>query len=77
MKSTTPVIGPDEPIILPKVAPGKVDFEADLALVIGKAARHAPESHALEYVPGYNLRPRRQCAGLPVQRRPVGSRKIH
>lgn len=53
MKSTTTVIGPDEPIILPKVAPGNVDFEAELALVIGKAAGHVPESHALEYVLGY------------------------
>ncbi len=53
MKSTTSVIGPDEPIILPKSAPDNVDFEAELALVIGKAARHVPESHALEYVLGY------------------------
>lgn len=53
MKSTTTVIGPDVPIILPKVAPTNVDFEAELALVIGKAARHVPENQALDFVLGY------------------------
>jgi 2-keto-4-pentenoate hydratase/2-oxohepta-3-ene-1,7-dioic acid hydratase in catechol pathway len=53
MKSTTTVIGPDEPIIIPKIAPAEVDFEAELALVIGKTARHVPESRAMDYVLGY------------------------
>jgi 2-keto-4-pentenoate hydratase/2-oxohepta-3-ene-1,7-dioic acid hydratase in catechol pathway len=53
MKSTTSVIGPDEPIIIPKIAPAEVDFEAELALVIGKTARHVPESRAMDYVLGY------------------------
>ena len=53
MKSTTTVIGPDEPVIIPKIAPAEVDYEAELALVIGKTVRHVPESRALDYVLGY------------------------
>ncbi len=53
MKTTNTVIGPDEPIIIPKIAPTEIDYEAELALVIGKTARHVPESRALEYVLGY------------------------
>jgi len=53
MKSTATVIGPDEPIMIPKVAPTEVDYEAELAIVIGKTARHVPESEALKYVLGY------------------------
>lgn len=53
MKTTTAVIGPDEPVVIPKVAPAEVDYEAELALVIGKTARNVPESEALKYVLGY------------------------
>jgi 2-keto-4-pentenoate hydratase/2-oxohepta-3-ene-1,7-dioic acid hydratase in catechol pathway len=53
MKTTTSVIGPNDPIIIPKIAPTEVDYEAELALVIGKTARHVPENRALEYVLGY------------------------
>lgn len=53
MKATTALVGPDEPVVIPKAAPAEVDFEAELALVIGKTARHVPEGRALEYVLGY------------------------
>ena len=53
MKTTTSVIGPDAPVLIPKIAPTEVDYEAELALVIGKTARHVPENRALEYVLGY------------------------
>ncbi|MBM4090887.1 MAG: fumarylacetoacetate hydrolase family protein [Planctomycetes bacterium] len=53
MKSTTAVIGPEQPVVIPKIAPAEVDYEAELALVIGKSARHVPESEALKYVLGY------------------------
>jgi 2-keto-4-pentenoate hydratase/2-oxohepta-3-ene-1,7-dioic acid hydratase in catechol pathway len=53
MKTTTSVIGPDEPVLIPKVAPTEVDYEAELALVIGKTARHVSERDALKYVLGY------------------------
>jgi len=53
MKSTTAVIGPDEPVVIPKIAPSEVDFEAELAVVIGATARHVSERRALDCVLGY------------------------
>nr|VFK17822.1 MAG: 2-keto-4-pentenoate hydratase/2-oxohepta-3-ene-1,7-dioic acid hydratase (catechol pathway) [Candidatus Kentron sp. LPFa]VFK34542.1 MAG: 2-keto-4-pentenoate hydratase/2-oxohepta-3-ene-1,7-dioic acid hydratase (catechol pathway) [Candidatus Kentron sp. LPFa] len=55
MKPTTAVIGPGDPIPLPKCcARGpEVDFEGELAVVIGKAARDVKESDALQHVFGY------------------------
>lgn len=53
MKSTTSVIGPDEPVVIPRIAPSEVDYEAELALVIGTTARHVPERRALDHVLGY------------------------
>jgi 2-keto-4-pentenoate hydratase/2-oxohepta-3-ene-1,7-dioic acid hydratase in catechol pathway len=46
------VIGPDEPIVLPKVA-HKVDYEAELVVVIGKTAKHVSAADAMQYVAGY------------------------
>lgn len=53
LKATTSIIGPDDPIVLPCSAPDEVDFEAELAVVIGRAAKSVPESAAMEYVLGY------------------------
>lgn len=44
--------GPYDPIELPRVST-QVDYEAELAVVIGKGGRHIPEERALEYVAGY------------------------
>ena len=44
--------GPYDPIVLPRVS-RRVDYEAELAVVMGKPGRHIPEEHALEYVAGY------------------------
>lgn len=53
IKATTSVCGPDDPIILPAVAPDEVDYECELAIVIGKRARNVSEEQALDYVWGY------------------------
>ena len=53
IKLTTTVIGPGEPIILPDEAPSEVDYEAELAMVIGKPCRNVSEADALSYVLGY------------------------
>jgi 2-keto-4-pentenoate hydratase/2-oxohepta-3-ene-1,7-dioic acid hydratase in catechol pathway len=53
MKATTALTGPGAAIVLPQSAPHEVDFEAELALVIGKAARHVPPQAALDHVLGY------------------------
>ena len=47
------LIGPGDPISLPKVAQ-KVDYEAELVIVIGKRGRHIPnDKTAFEHVGGY------------------------
>jgi 2-keto-4-pentenoate hydratase/2-oxohepta-3-ene-1,7-dioic acid hydratase in catechol pathway len=53
MKATSAVVPPGDPIVIPRVAPDEVDYEAELAVVIGKAARNVPEGEALKYVLGY------------------------
>jgi 2-keto-4-pentenoate hydratase/2-oxohepta-3-ene-1,7-dioic acid hydratase in catechol pathway len=52
MKHPSAVIGPGEPIVYPKQAQ-KVDYEGELAVVIGRHARRVSEAQALEYVLGY------------------------
>jgi 2-keto-4-pentenoate hydratase/2-oxohepta-3-ene-1,7-dioic acid hydratase in catechol pathway len=52
MKPSTSVIGPDEDIVYPRMS-RRVDYEAELAVVIGKTARHVPEDRAFDYVLGY------------------------
>jgi 2-keto-4-pentenoate hydratase/2-oxohepta-3-ene-1,7-dioic acid hydratase in catechol pathway len=51
-KYVTSVIGPGQPIRLPK-ASAQVDYEAELAVVIGRRAKHVPVERAFEYVLGY------------------------
>jgi len=53
LKATTAVTGPGAPIILPAEAPDEVDYEAELAIVVGKTARRVGEDEALDYVLGY------------------------
>ncbi len=50
-KFTTALIGPEEPIVLPPVSQ-KVDYEAELVLVIGKGGRMIPKEHAREHLAG-------------------------
>ena len=55
MKPTTALNHPDNEIVLPACCRDvpEVDFEAELAVVIGKAARNVSEEDALDYVLGY------------------------
>jgi 2-keto-4-pentenoate hydratase/2-oxohepta-3-ene-1,7-dioic acid hydratase in catechol pathway len=46
------VIGPGETIRIPPIT-DQADYEAELAVIIGRAARNVPESEALDYVFGY------------------------
>jgi 2-keto-4-pentenoate hydratase/2-oxohepta-3-ene-1,7-dioic acid hydratase in catechol pathway len=47
------IIGPGEAITWEPALTQQVDYEAELAVVIGKAARNVAKEHALEYVFGY------------------------
>ena len=52
LKPPTAIIGPDDEIILPRLS-RRVDYEGELAVVIGKEAKDVPESKAADYVLGY------------------------
>ncbi len=47
------LIGHREPVVLPRAAADKVDYEAEFAVVIGRRARRVPEDEALACVAGY------------------------
>jgi len=53
-KHTSALAGPNDPVV---VAPGsgKLDWEVELAIVIGRPAWHVSEAEALQYVAGYCL----------------------
>ena len=57
MKNPAALNHPGDPIILPPscLDPLQVDFEVELAVVIGKAAKNVPAAEALEYVCGYTI----------------------
>jgi 2-keto-4-pentenoate hydratase/2-oxohepta-3-ene-1,7-dioic acid hydratase in catechol pathway len=53
-KSTTALVGPNHPVIIPKGSI-KTDWEVELAVVIGKKASYVNEEDAMEYIAGYCL----------------------
>jgi len=52
IKPSTSVIGPGEAIIYPKMSK-RVDYEAELAVVIGKLAKKVSEEIGADYILGY------------------------
>lgn len=46
------LIGADDPIVLPRVSTS-LDYEAELAVVIGKSGRHIDETDAMAHVAGF------------------------
>lgn len=48
------LIGPTDDILLPKESP-KPDWEAELAIVIGREARRVPRDRALDVIAGYTV----------------------
>ncbi|MCP4375918.1 MAG: fumarylacetoacetate hydrolase family protein [bacterium] len=53
IKTLNALADPGEPILLPKMAPGEVDYEAELAIVIGKEAKHVSPEDSDDYILGY------------------------
>jgi 2-keto-4-pentenoate hydratase/2-oxohepta-3-ene-1,7-dioic acid hydratase in catechol pathway len=51
-KFSTAVIAPGEPVVLPSTSQ-QVDYEAELAVVIGRRAKHVKADRAYDYVLGY------------------------
>ena len=52
MKPRTAIIGPDQPIVRPKLVE-QLDYEAELAIVIGEKGKNIPVSEAKKYIFGY------------------------
>jgi 2,4-didehydro-3-deoxy-L-rhamnonate hydrolase len=53
-KATTSLVGPNDDLVRPKNST-KVDWEVELAVVIGKKAQYVSKENALQYVAGYAL----------------------
>jgi 2-keto-4-pentenoate hydratase/2-oxohepta-3-ene-1,7-dioic acid hydratase in catechol pathway len=53
-KSTTSLVGPNDSLVIPRNGT-KVDWEVELAVVIGKKALYVPKESALGFVAGYVL----------------------
>lgn len=48
------IIGPEEPIVIPPMS-RQVDYEAELAVVMGRRARHVSVENAIDYIAGYTI----------------------
>jgi 2-keto-4-pentenoate hydratase/2-oxohepta-3-ene-1,7-dioic acid hydratase in catechol pathway len=53
-KQRTAIAGPDDPIVLPSVS-DMVDYEGELAMVIGRRCQHVPAARAFEAVAGFTI----------------------
>jgi 2,4-didehydro-3-deoxy-L-rhamnonate hydrolase len=53
-KATTSLVGPNDPVVIPQDA-HKVDWEVELAVVIGVRASYVSQDRASEFVAGYVL----------------------
>jgi 2-keto-4-pentenoate hydratase/2-oxohepta-3-ene-1,7-dioic acid hydratase in catechol pathway len=51
-KFSSAVVAPGEPVVLPSTS-RQVDYEAELAVVIGRRAKHVSANRAYDYVLGY------------------------
>ncbi|MEP2671543.1 MAG: fumarylacetoacetate hydrolase family protein [Cyclobacteriaceae bacterium] len=54
MKATTSLMGPNDAVEIPKNSE-KTDWEVELAIVIGKKAKHVNVANALDHVAGYTI----------------------
>ena len=52
---TTTLTNPGQPILIPKVSPQHVDWELELAVIIGRKCKGVSEADALKYVAGYTV----------------------
>ena len=53
-KATTSLSGPNDDVVIPRNA-SKLDWEVELAVIIGKKATYVPKARAMEFVAGYAL----------------------
>jgi 2-keto-4-pentenoate hydratase/2-oxohepta-3-ene-1,7-dioic acid hydratase in catechol pathway len=51
----TTLTNPGDPIIIPRVSPDQIDWEAELGVVIGRRCRHVDEDEAMGSIAGYTI----------------------
>jgi 2-keto-4-pentenoate hydratase/2-oxohepta-3-ene-1,7-dioic acid hydratase in catechol pathway len=49
------IVGPDEPVIYPEHLTDELDYELELAVVIGKSGKHFGPEEAVDYIGGYTI----------------------
>ncbi|MFT6061797.1 MAG: 2-keto-4-pentenoate hydratase/2-oxohepta-3-ene-1,7-dioic acid hydratase in catechol pathway [Paracoccaceae bacterium] len=54
MKANSAIVGPNDDVVMPRGSES-TDWEVELGVVIGKAAKYVTEADALDYVAGYCL----------------------
>jgi len=53
IKATNSLTGHEDPIVLPAAGPDEIDYEAELAVIIGKEAKNVAPGDVYDYVLGY------------------------
>lgn len=51
----TTLTNPGAPVRIPEVSPDHIDWEVELAVIVGRSCQGVPASEALEYVAGYTV----------------------
>ncbi len=54
-RANNALVAHDEPVIIPRDATGKVQYEGELVVVIGRQAKHLTQDNALSCVLGYTI----------------------
>jgi 2-keto-4-pentenoate hydratase/2-oxohepta-3-ene-1,7-dioic acid hydratase in catechol pathway len=68
LKSSSSVSGPSDPIVRPELLSREVHHEGELAVIIGKTARHLTREEALDAVFGYSCLLDMTVRGMDVER---------
>ena len=64
-KQRTCVVGPGAPVVVPRVS-YMVDYEGELAMVVGRRCRYVPVDRALDVIAGYTVMNDVSVQGLAV-----------
>jgi acylpyruvate hydrolase len=54
LKTVNTLSGHNQPIMIPR-ASDQIDYEGELAIVIGRRGKHIPQNEALDYIAGYTI----------------------
>ncbi len=55
IKATTALCGPGDSVVLPARDPDQIDYEAELAIIMGKRAKDISEEEAMDFIFGYTI----------------------